>query len=52
MVNSIDGGSTKVYTGPKNGKFYIRNGKKIYLDRKTISEKIPYKKKNKKNKKK
>mgnify|MGYP001376870779 FL=1 len=51
MTNNIDGGSTKVYTGPKNGKFYIRNGKKIYLDRKTISEKIPYKK-IKKNKKK
>ena len=44
----MDGGSTKVYTGPKNGKFYIRNGKKIYLDKKTISEKIPYKKKFKK----
>tara|TARA_B110000114_G_scaffold109701_2_gene115156 strand:+ start:461 stop:601 length:141 start_codon:yes stop_codon:yes gene_type:complete len=34
----------------KNGKFYIKNGKKVYLDRKTIANNIPYKK-NKKNKK-
>jgi|TARA_B110000093_G_scaffold4668_1_gene4588 hypothetical protein len=46
----MEGGTTKVYTGPKNGKFYIKNGKKVYLDRKTIANNIPYKK-NKKNKK-
>jgi hypothetical protein len=44
----MEGGTTKVYTGPKNGKFYIRNNKKVYLDKKTISNNIPYKKKNKK----
>jgi hypothetical protein len=39
----IDGGSVKVYTGPKKGKFYINKmGKKVYLDRKTLNEEIPY----------
>ena len=41
----MEGGTTKVYTGPRKGKFYIKNGKKIYLDRKTIADNIPYKKK-------
>lgn len=46
-MKQLDGGTTKVYTGPKNGKFYIRNGKKVYLDRKTLSNNIPYKEKKK-----
>lgn len=42
-MKELDGGATKVYTGPKNGKFYIRNGRKVYLDRKTLSQNIAYK---------
>lgn len=39
----IDGGSVKVYTGPKKGKFYINKfGKKVYLDRKSLNDEIPY----------
>lgn len=38
-----EGGSVKVYTGPKMGKFVInKKGKKVYLDRKTIAESIKY----------
>ena len=39
MVNNkeymqYEGGSMKVYTGPKGGKFVInKKGKKVYLDR-------------------
>lgn len=42
-MKKLDGGATKVYTGPKDGKFYIRNGKKVYLDKKTLSQNITYK---------
>lgn len=45
----MEGGTTKVYTGPRKGKFYIKNGKKVYLDRKMIADNVPYK--NKKSKK-
>lgn len=39
-------GSVKVYTGPKQGKFIInKHGKKVYIDRKTLSNDIPYLKK-------
>jgi len=42
----VDGGSTKVYTGPKKGKFYInKKGKKVYLNRSMINEEVPYPKK-------
>ena len=46
-------GNVKVYTGPKQGKFIInRHGKKVYIDRKTLSTDLPYlKKKAKKAKK-
>ena len=46
-------GSVKVYTGPKQGKFIInKHGKKVYIDRKTLNNDIPYlKKKVKKTKK-
>lgn len=40
---SYEGGSVKVYTGPKMGKFIInKKGKKVYLDRKTIAEGLKY----------
>jgi len=48
---SLEGGSIKVYTGPKDGKFIInKNGKKVYLNKKTIEDNIKYapKKKGKK----
>jgi len=48
---SFEGGSIKVYTGPKDGKFIINKyGKKIYLNKKTIQDNIKYapKKKGKK----
>ena len=42
----VDGGSTKVYTGPKKGKFYInKKGKKVYLNRAMINDEVPYPKK-------
>ncbi len=48
----VDGGSTKVYTGPKKGKFYInKHGKKVYLNRAMLNDEIPYKKKPAKAKK-
>lgn len=38
-----EGGSVKVYTGPKGGKFIInRKGKKVYLHRKSLSENVKY----------
>ena len=48
---SLEGGSIKVYTGPKDGKFIINKyGKKVYLNKKTIQDNIKYapKKKGKK----
>lgn len=45
-------GNVKVYTGPKQGKFIInRHGKKVYIDRKTINNNIPYIKKKPKERK-
>lgn len=42
-------GNRKVYTGPKKGKFIInKHGKKVYIDRKTLNNSIPYNKKAKK----
>jgi hypothetical protein len=42
-------GNIKVYTGPKKGKFIInKHGKKVYIDRKTLSNSVPYNKKAKK----
>lgn len=38
-----EGGSVKVYTGPKGGKFIInKKGKKVYLHRKSLSENVKY----------
>ena len=40
---SCEGGSVKVYTGPRKGKFVInKKGKKVYLDRKTIADSLKY----------
>jgi hypothetical protein len=42
-------GNRKVYTGPKKGKFIInKHGKKVYIDRKTFNNSVPYNKKAKK----
>ena len=39
-------GNIKVYTGPKEGKFIInKRGKKVYIDRKTMNNNVPYLKK-------
>jgi len=48
---NIRGGNVNVYTGPKEGKFYMnKSGKKVYLNRNMLQQKIPYKKSaNKKN---
>jgi len=44
-----EGGSVKVYTGPKGGKYVVnKKGKKVYLDKKTLNSNITYKKKTKK----
>jgi hypothetical protein len=41
-------GNIKVYTGPKKGLFIInKHGKKVYIDRKMLDEKVPYVKKGK-----
>jgi type II secretory pathway pseudopilin PulG len=40
-------GNVKVYTGPKEGKFIInKHAKKVYIDRKTLNNNLPYVKKN------
>jgi hypothetical protein len=45
------GGNSKIYIGPKNGKFIIKNGSKVYIDSNTLSNNVQYKKrKPKKNK--
>jgi phage-related minor tail protein len=44
-------GKVKVYTGPKNGKYIIKNGSKVYIDRKSISNNVQYIKKTKPKKK-
>ena len=31
-TKSIKGGKVKVYTGPKNGKYIVKNGSKIYIN--------------------
>lgn len=38
-------GSVKVYTGPKQGKFIInKHGKKVYIDRKSLTNNLQYQK--------
>jgi hypothetical protein len=38
------GGKVMVYTGPKNGKYIIKNGSKVYINRKSLSNNFQYKK--------
>jgi len=38
------GGNSKIYIGPKNGKFIIKNGSKVYIDNKTLTNNVQYKK--------
>lgn len=47
----LEGGNIKVFTGPKGGKFVIRNTKKVYLDRKSITNSVQYVKKGNNGKK-
>jgi hypothetical protein len=42
---NIMGGNVNVYTGPKDGKFYMnRSGKKVYLKRDMLEKKVSYNK--------
>ncbi len=45
MDKILDGGNIVVYTGPKGGKFIIRYGKKVYLDRQSLASIVNYKNK-------
>jgi hypothetical protein len=49
--NEKTGGKVKVYTGPKNGKYIIKNGAKVYIDSKSLSNNVQYIKKTKPKKK-
>lgn len=46
-----EGGNITVYTGERGGKFIIKNGHKVYLDKKTLNGAKKYLKKTKKAKK-
>jgi hypothetical protein len=41
----FEGGNVPVYTGPKGGKFVVKNGRKVYLDRKSLNDIVKYTKK-------
>ena len=41
----FEGGNVPVYTGPKNGKFVVKNGRKVYLDKKSLNDTVRYTKK-------
>lgn len=41
----VHGGKVMIYTGPKNGKYIIKNGSKVYIDRKSLTNNFQYKKK-------
>ena len=41
----VRGGKVMIYTGPKNGKYIIKNGSKVYIDRKSLTNNVQYKKK-------
>jgi len=46
---NIMGGNVNVYTGPKDGKFYMnKSGKKVYLKRNMLEQKFYYKNQKKK----
>jgi hypothetical protein len=44
------GGKVMIYTGPKNGKYIIKNGSKVYIDRKSLTNNFQYKKRTKSKK--
>lgn len=47
---NIMGGNVNVYTGPKDGKFYMnKSGKKVYLKRNMLEQKFYYKNQKKNN---
>lgn len=39
-----NGGQINIYTGPKNGKYIIKNGVKVYINSNSITNKVQYKK--------
>ena len=41
-IDGMDGGNITVYTGPKGGKFILKNNKKVYLDKKSMNDNIKY----------
>lgn len=43
--SGVRGGKVMIYTGPKNGKYIIKNGSKVYIDRKSLTNNFQYKKK-------
>lgn len=40
-----NGGQINIYTGPKNGKYIIKNGVKVYINNKSLTNNVQYKKK-------
>jgi hypothetical protein len=40
----IEGGNITVYTGPKGGKFILKKGKKVYVDKKSLNNPVLYSK--------
>ena len=40
MYNSLEGGNIVVYTGPKGGKYIIRYGNKVYLDKSSLASSV------------
>jgi hypothetical protein len=45
QTRSSTGGKVMIYTGPKNGKYIIKNGSKVYIDRNSLTNNFQYKKK-------
>jgi hypothetical protein len=44
QTRNSQGGKVMIYTGPKNGKYIIKNGSKVYIDRKSLTNNFQYKK--------
>jgi hypothetical protein len=43
-MQEFEGGNITVYTGPKGGKFIIKNNKKVYIDKKSLNSSVAYSK--------
>lgn len=43
--HAANGGQINIYTGPKNGKYIIKNGVKVYINSKSLTNNVQYKKK-------